>query len=224
MQREDKWKEFYRKKYPEIWKKRVIHYGFTEYHKHILALLDTQKGEQILECGIGTGVPLAISLANKGFKVTGVDISQDLLGLCQLNFEKESLTVKCCRIDMDTENLPFEDRSFDKVYSISTTWYLLDIKKVLSEMVRVTKSGGRIVFDILNILHVSSLCTWVYGFLRNSSIIERIKPSHMLHKYRSPFYISGILKNLGVEYIVKGYYLFLPVCLPIMDPIIRTIC
>ncbi len=98
MQKENKWKKYYKEKYPEIWKKRVIHYGFTEYHKCILALLDAREGEQILECGIGTGAPLAISLANKGIQMTGVDISQDLLELCRKNFHKERLSVKCYEI------------------------------------------------------------------------------------------------------------------------------
>ncbi len=49
MQREDKWKEFYREQYPERWKKRVHFNGFTEYHKLFLELLDARKGEQILE-------------------------------------------------------------------------------------------------------------------------------------------------------------------------------
>ncbi len=52
---------------------------------------------------------------------------------------KEELSVKCYEIDMETTNLPFEDNSFDKVYSISTSWCLLNLKGVLSEMVRVMK-------------------------------------------------------------------------------------
>lgn len=216
MQKEDKWKEFYKKQYPKIWTERVKYYSFTEYHKRILQLLNAQKGEKILECGIGTGWPMAISLARNSTNITGIDISSDLLKQCQSNFQKEGLFLKCYELDMDKTDLPFEDNSFDKVYSISTTWYLLNIKKALSEMVRLTKSGGIIIFDILNILHVSSLCIWVYSFLRNSSVLQRIKPSHILHKYRLPFYINAILENLDVEYIVKGYYLFLPVCLPLL--------
>lgn len=216
MHREYKWKEFHRKKYPEIWGKRVIHYGFTEYHNCILEILRAQKGKQVLECGIGIGWPIAISLARKGAEITGVDISEKLLRQCEENSRKEQLLVKCYELDMDKTNLPFEGNSFDKVYSISTSWYLLNIKRALSEMVRVTRNKGKIIFDILDIFHISSLSVYLYNLLRNSTFIQRIKPSQSRHRYRSPFYISAILKDLPVDYISKGYYLFLPVCLPLL--------
>ncbi len=117
---------------------------------------------------------------------------------------------------MDITKLPFEDNSFDKVYSIFTSWYLLNLQRVLSEMVRVTQHGGRIIFDILNIFHISSLCVWAYNFFRNSTFVQKIKPSQSLHKYRSPFHIGAILRDLSVDYKVKGYYLLLPVCLPLL--------
>ncbi len=83
-------------------------------------------------------------------------------------------------------------------------------------MVRVTRHGDRITFDILNIFHVSSLSVWAYNLSRNSPLIQKIRPSQSPHKYRSPFYIGAILRNLSVDYEVKGYYLFLPVCLPLL--------
>ncbi len=214
--KEDNWKEFYRTKYPGIWKKRVKHYGFTEYHREILRLLNAQEGEKILECGIGIGWPLAISLGRKGINITGVDISSELLEQCQTNFHKENLTIDCYKIDMDRTNLPFKDGSFDKVYFISTSWYLLNIKNALSEMVRVTKQKGLVIFDILNFFHISSLSIFTYNIIRNSKIVQKIKPSHSLHKYRSPFLVNKILKRLNVDYTIKGYYILLPVCFPLV--------
>lgn len=210
----DKWREYYKSYYPERWKKRVLYYGFTEYHKIILKLIGTKKGEQVLECGIGTGYPLAICLAKAGANITGIDIAQSLLDQCRLNFQKEGLPINCLRGDI--EQLPFEDGSFDRVYCISTTWYLPNIRKALSEMVRVTKRGGIIVFDIMNLFHISSLSIYAYNLIRNTTLVQKIRPSHGLNKYRSPSRIHRILKDLNVSYTVKGYYIFLPVCLPLL--------
>ena len=134
---------------------------------------------------------------------------------CKLNFKKENLSVKCCQGDID--ELPFKDDYFDKVYSISTTWYLTDIQRALSEMLRVTKHGGMLIFDILNLFHISSFAGHLYNIFRNSTIMQKIKPSGTLHKYRTPFSIGKILRELGVDYIIRGYFIFLPVGMPLLS-------
>ena len=208
------WKEYYKTKYPEIWEKEVLGYGFTEYHSTVLKLLRIQKNEHVLECGIGTGWPIALELPRSGADIMGVDIAKRILEECKLNFKKENLSVKCCQGDI--EELPFRDNCFDKVYSISTTWYLTDIRQSLSEMFRVTKRGGILIFDILNLFHISWFVGHFYNIFRNSAIIQKIKPSRTLHKYRTPFFISKILRELGIGYIVRGYFIFLPVSMPLL--------
>lgn len=211
----NKWKKYYKDTYPAIWQKRALHYGFTDYHKIVLKLLGAKAGEKILDCGIGTGYPLAIHLAKKGIDITGIDIATSLLDKCYLNFKLEDLTVRCYQGDMD-EGLPFIDNCFDRVYSISTTWYLLNIEKSLSEMFRVVKEGGVVLFDILNLLHISGFIHHYYSFLRNSTLIQKLKPSSHILKYRTPFRINKILKSLGPEYSIKGYFIFLLTSLPLL--------
>lgn len=52
----------------------------------------------------------------------------------------------------DATDIPFEDNTFDLVYTYHVTWHLPQEvqKKIILEMFRVVKKEGYIVFDILN--------------------------------------------------------------------------
>lgn len=137
------WKIFYKEKYPKFWIKqsRIYLEGKTgrPYFSEIIRFINPARREKILECGIGTGEPMALWLAENETKIFGVDIALSLLLICKRKFENKGLKVNC--VEADIENIPFRDNYFDKVYSISTTWYIPDIEKGLAEMVRVTKKG-----------------------------------------------------------------------------------
>ena len=52
----------------------------------------------------------------------------------------------------DATKLPFGNSSFDLVYTYHLTWHLpkKTQEKIINEMLRVTKEGGYILFDVLN--------------------------------------------------------------------------
>ena len=50
----------------------------------------------------------------------------------------------------DAENLDFKNNFFDVVFCYRSSWYFPDFIKAISEMLRVTKVGGLVVFDIQN--------------------------------------------------------------------------
>ena len=137
---ETTWKDHYKYEYPKFWVNRVKEYGFSRYYQIILDLLDSKKGESVLECGIGTGEPFALRLAKEGIDVFGIDIAQTLLDECKKNAAEWNVDIDC--VHGDIESMPFDDGSFDKTYCISTSWYLPNLEKALQEMFRVTKRGG----------------------------------------------------------------------------------
>jgi len=63
-----KWKAYARDIYAPQWRLRVKDYALKEreYHQHVLSLINPQPGRLILECGIGTGEPLALEVARRG--------------------------------------------------------------------------------------------------------------------------------------------------------------
>jgi SAM-dependent methyltransferase len=99
------------------------------------------RGGRALDIGCGTGV-LAQRLAERGYTVTGVDPSEGMLEVMR----RQSPQTTAVRAS-GTE-LPFEDDSYDLVYTVATLHHIADpgaVAAALAEMVRVTRPGGRIV-------------------------------------------------------------------------------
>jgi len=94
-----------------------------------------------LDVGCGTGV-LAARLVSAGFAMTGIDPSEGML---------EVLRGRSPEVRAVTGSgtcLPFEDSSFDLVLSVAVMHHVADpcaVRRMLGEMVRVTRPGGRVL-------------------------------------------------------------------------------
>ena len=104
----------------------------------------------ILEVGCGTG-RFIIETSSMGYQVNGLDASPSMLE--KLKEKTEGLgKVINLRVG-DADNLPYDDQSYDFVYSIrvlnqtESSHYAL---KVISEMLRVTKPGGFVLVEFVN--------------------------------------------------------------------------
>ena len=91
----------------------------------------------LIDIGCGTG-GYAAALAERGWNVTGVDVSEDMLR------RAEARGVHTVRADAAT--LPFEDASFDAAISIFTNTDVDDFAGVVGEAVRVLRPGAPFVF------------------------------------------------------------------------------
>ena len=94
---------------------------------------------KILDVGTGAGF-FAILLANRGHKVTGIDMSPKMI-----HEAKKNMLEFGCRIDfkkMNAQELNFDDESFDVVISRNLTWTLPNVMQAYREWHRVLKDGG----------------------------------------------------------------------------------
>jgi len=120
----------------------------TEESKEIPRLLDLRLNSSVLELGCGSG-GYALHLAEKvGCRLVGLDINApgvrnaNQLALArglasQARFEQ-------CDV---SDNLPFDDNAFDAVFSNDVLCHLPGRPKVLGEMFRILKPGGRMLFS-----------------------------------------------------------------------------
>lgn len=111
--------------------------------------LNIAPGQEVLEVGIGTG--LSVDAYPAHAKVVGIDLSQDMLDHAAQKMDPERhahITLQ----QGDALNLEFADDSFDFVTAFHVITVVPDPKKMLDEMVRVCRPGGKIV--IIN--HFSS--------------------------------------------------------------------
>jgi len=108
-----------------------------------------KKHYSVLEVGVGTG-RFAESLAMHVRSFTGIDISKPMIYISR---KKVYYLNNINLINADAENLPFKPNTFDFVFSMHVMWHLPYTiqEKIFSELVRVVKPGGKILFDMGNL-------------------------------------------------------------------------
>jgi SAM-dependent methyltransferase len=111
-----------------------------EFGRDLLALLDPQPGERILDAGCGTG-QLAAEIARSGAVVTGIDSSADMVDQARANFPAIRFEVH------DVCSLPF-DGEFDAVFSNAVLHWVTRAGEAAAAMSRALKPGGRLVAEL----------------------------------------------------------------------------
>ena len=106
--------------------------------------LEIGRGMEVLDIGCGDGTT-AIPAAEAGANVLGVDIASNLVAAG--NARAKAMNLDNCRFEEgDASNLVnIKDKSFDLAISIFGAMFAPKPFDVAKELVRVTKSGGRIV-------------------------------------------------------------------------------
>jgi SAM-dependent methyltransferase len=103
--------------------------------------LGVQPGSKVLDVACGTG-NLTLPAARLGANVTGVDIAPNLVEQARANAAREGLQAQFD--EGDAEALPYDDASFDTVVTMYGAMFAPRPDVVASELLRVTKPGGRI--------------------------------------------------------------------------------
>lgn len=101
-------------------------------------------GQRVLDVACGTGV-VSVSAARLGARVTGLDLTPELLARARENARIASVEVDWH--EGDVENLPFGDAAFDVVLSEFGHIFAPRPEVAIAEMLRVLKPGGTIAFS-----------------------------------------------------------------------------
>ncbi|MCL2789161.1 MAG: methyltransferase domain-containing protein [Desulfobulbus sp.] len=110
-------------------------------------LLDPRPGERLLDAGCGTGI-FTQDVLDRGSLLTGIDLSIPMLTGAIDRMRSSGFAALCA----DLCALPFADGSFDKVFSMTAIEFVADGSKVMAELDRVARRGGRVVVTTLNSL------------------------------------------------------------------------
>ncbi|MGF6779478.1 class I SAM-dependent methyltransferase [Paraburkholderia sp. GAS334] len=108
------------------------------------------KGVDVLDVGIGTG-RASLPLLSKGFRLAGTDSSQAMLDECRRLAGGQPVEL----VPGDVTALPFESGRFDSLISLNVMTHFPHVENVLKEWQRVVKPGGRLIFDIYSLDHLS---------------------------------------------------------------------
>ena len=117
---------------------KVFHEGRTSAIRN----LNVQPDEHILEVGVGTG--LALPMYPHHCRIVGIDLSEGMLAKAKERADAHQLAhVQLHR--MDAGAMEFVDDSFDTVVAAYVVTAVPDYRKVVNEMSRVCRPGGRII-------------------------------------------------------------------------------
>ncbi|MFG1174960.1 malonyl-ACP O-methyltransferase BioC [Erwiniaceae bacterium CAU 1747] len=110
--------------------------------ERLMALARSGSAMQVLDAGCGTGW-FSQRWQQNGHRVTALDLSAEMLR------QAEASAVATDYRQGDIEALPFADASFDRCWSNLAVQWCSDLKQGLSELYRVTRPGGQVLFSTL---------------------------------------------------------------------------
>jgi ubiquinone/menaquinone biosynthesis C-methylase UbiE len=112
----------------------------------ILELAGRVAGLRVLDVGCGDAA-LAVALAQRGARVTGVDVDPNMLAAGRARVAANGVAADLRQGDIRT--LPFADDSFDIVLAVTVLCFVDDAAQAVREMTRVLNPGGRLVIGEL---------------------------------------------------------------------------
>jgi demethylmenaquinone methyltransferase/2-methoxy-6-polyprenyl-1,4-benzoquinol methylase len=153
---------------------RVISFGIdVKWRNKVVALVKETQPESILDIATGTG-DLAINLTKTNAKkIIGLDISEGMLEVGRKKITNKKLDETITMIVGDSENLPFDNDTFDAITVAFGIRNFENLENGLSEILRVLKPNG--IFAIL----------------------ETSVPSKTPYKQGYKFYTKYILPSIG---------------------------
>jgi SAM-dependent methyltransferase len=102
---------------------------------------ERSRGKRVLEIGVGAGTDF-IRFVRAGAIATGVDLTEHAVALVRRRVELEGYEADLRTADAET--LPFEDGSFDRVYSWGVLHHTPNTRRSVREAIRVLRQGGEL--------------------------------------------------------------------------------
>jgi ubiquinone/menaquinone biosynthesis C-methylase UbiE len=122
-------------------------------YRAIIENIDIQTTDTILDIGFGNGYLIHRLSKKNPQKIYGIDISPDMLNTAKRKNRKKIEQGKIELLLADIHNIPLDDCSINKAYTVNTIYFWHDVQRVFSEIKRVLKPNG--IF--LNVLYLKEL-------------------------------------------------------------------
>lgn len=106
---------------------------------HLIEALDLAPQSQVLDAACGTG-HTSLALAQQGHRVTGMDLTPEMLNEAKLLAGQKKLSVTW--ETGDVHQLPWPDQTFDAVTCRRAAHHFRDLPKFLAQVYRVLKPAG----------------------------------------------------------------------------------
>lgn len=115
----------------------------------------TQAHFHCLDVGVANGI-LAFPTAQISHKVTGIDISRNMLAIAKQEAQETGVS-NLDLIEASASQLPFATNVYDLIYSFSTLVLVSDALSAYTQIFQALKSGGVAILDITGRYNLSQL-------------------------------------------------------------------
>lgn len=112
--------------------------------RRTMSVVNQLPGREVLEVGVGTGLALPYYTRDK--RITGIDLSVDMLKQARRRVAHHGLHNVEALHEMDAEATSFPDASFDTAVAMFVASVVPNPRRLLAEMRRVVRPGGSILF------------------------------------------------------------------------------
>jgi demethylmenaquinone methyltransferase/2-methoxy-6-polyprenyl-1,4-benzoquinol methylase len=125
---------------------RVISLGIdVKWRKKVVEIVGKNNPKQILDIATGTGDLALMMSVLKPDRIVGLDISVGMLAVGKQKIAKANLSDKIEMIVGDSEEMPFDDGTFDAITVSFGVRNFANLNKGIKEIARVLKSTGVLV-------------------------------------------------------------------------------
>ena len=184
--------------------------------KHLLPWLPNRNDLTVLDLGSGTGFFTDL-LAGTYKQVVGLDISSDML-----KFAKENRNENILWLEADAHKIPLKDASIDFIYSNLVIQWFDPLDEAITEMLRVLKPGGLIIFTTLvdgtlhelksswrqvdddqHVIDFKTVDELNKFFDNDKSKLVEQKCQDIILEYQNVIHLARELKGLGANHLAE---------------------
>ncbi len=151
-------------------------------------------GKNVIDIGCGGGI-LAESMAKKGAKVTGIDLSDKALKVADLHGLESGITVRYKKIAAE-QMAEEETGQYDVVTCMEMLEHVPDPASIIRACFTLVKPGGHVFFSTLN----RNAKSYLFAIIGAEYLLQMLpKGTHDYAKFITPAELSQAIRNAGLH-------------------------